>query len=224
MHPLALELPQRGVGIHALDLVTEGACLRLLIGDHPVARAPVDLERDARERQLPDVVVRAPKLVCGRVLRGRAAQLLAREPLQRAAAAQSGEVAVAAAHVGRRIERGGAREQVRMQRHQQERLLAAHRAAERVDPAPIDVDAVRLGDRRHPREVGDLAGRAPREPVQAATLTGRVDHREVALTGQVPPEEGVLLGPHPTPVRRDDEPRSIGSSSQAARRTPSCAM
>ena len=92
-----------------------------------------------------------------------------------------------------------------MEGRQQQRLLPTHRAAERVDPTAVDVDAVRLGDLRHARQVGDLSRIAPGVPVQAAPLAGRVDHGEVALSRQVTPKERVLAGPDATSVRRDDE-------------------
>ena len=88
---------------------------------------------------------------------------------------------------------------------EQERLLSAHRAAERVDPVLVDVHAPRARDRRHARKIRDLSRRAPRVPVQLPPLAGGVDQCEAALAGEVAPEERVVALVYPAPVRRDDE-------------------
>ena len=92
-----------------------------------------------------------------------------------------------------------------MLRDEEQRLLPAHRASERVDAVRVDVHAEVLDDLRHPGEIGDLARVAPRVLVQPPSLAAGIDDREVALAGQVAPEPGVVAGAHPAAVRRDDE-------------------
>ena len=105
--------------------------------------------------------------------------------------------------VGDRVERGRAGEQARLAREQEQRLLAAHAAAEGVDPAAVDPDERQRppDDLRHLREVVDLLRRAPRvarEPV-------RVDDREAAARGQGAPDLRVAAAVEPAAVRRDDQ-------------------
>jgi hypothetical protein len=191
------------VRIQRADLVGERAGLVDLVGDDAVGAAPVQLKRNAGERDAPDVVVRAPQLVGTQVGPRRAADLAPREALQHPPARKRGEVAVAAFHVGCRVERGCTGKQLRVSRNEQERLLTAHRTADRIDAA--DAHAVRLRDLRHPRQVVDLAGVAPRVEPSPPSLAGGVDHREAALARQVTPQIGVLGGADPASVRRDDE-------------------
>ena len=82
--------------------------------------------------------------------------------------------------VGDRVECGYSREQVRMAREQEEALLCTHAAADRVDPAPVDVQPGerQVHDLRHPGEVLDLAERAPRLQREHAPLSGRADDGE----------------------------------------------
>ena len=84
---------------------------------------------------------------------------------------------------------------------EEQRLLTSHRAADRVDTVPLDIDAVSLCDRRHPGQVGDLAGGAPGVEPEPPALPGRVDDREVASPRQVAEEAGVLAGRDAAPVR-----------------------
>ena len=56
---------------------------------------------------------------------------------------------------------------------EEQRLLAAHRASDRVDATRVDPHAEALDDLRHPREIVDLPGRAPRVLVQPPALARR---------------------------------------------------
>jgi len=194
-----------GARIPAEDLRDEHGGLVDLIANDGVAGAPVELERHAGECELPREGVGAPARVGERPRQRRAADLLAREPLQAAAAGQLRKVPVPARHVGRRVERGRAREQMRMTRSKEEHLLPAHRPTDRVHALQLDVDAVPLSDPRHAREVGDLAGVPPRVGTEATALAGGIDHGEAADRGQVAEEAGVLPRRQAAPVRRDDE-------------------
>ena len=92
-----------------------------------------------------------------------------------------------------------------MLRDEQQRLLPAHRATDRIDAVRIDVHAEPLHDRGHPGEIGDLARIAPRVLTQPATLAAGVDDGEVALTRQLTPEARVDGRTDPAPMRRDDQ-------------------
>jgi hypothetical protein len=61
--------------------------------------------------------------------------------------------------VGHGRERRRTGQQVRMARQQQQRLLTAHAAAERIDPGAVDPEPRqrRAQDLGHAREIGDLA-------------------------------------------------------------------
>jgi hypothetical protein len=188
-----------------VDLDDEQPCLVDLVADHGVARAPVELERHAGECELAHEVVRAAARVRERRRERRAADLRARELLQAATVLQRREVPVATCHVSRRIERRGAGEQVRMASDEQQHLLPAHRAADRVHTVRVDVDAVLLGDLRHARQVGDLARRAPRVRSEPPALALRVDDGEAPETRQDAEEARVLARAQPAAVGRDDE-------------------
>jgi hypothetical protein len=203
--PGAAEAEHRRARVPAEDLGDEHRGLVDLIPDHAVVRAPVELERHPRKRELADEVVRAPARVAKRRRQRRAADLLAGELLQPATASQRCEVPVPARHVGRRVECRRAREQVRIARDEKQHLLAAHRAADGVDALRVDVDAVPRCDLRHPREVGDLARRAPRVSAEPTPLARRVDHREAAERRQVAEEARVLSRGQAAAVRRDHE-------------------
>ena len=90
-----------------------------------------------------------------------------------------------------------------MAAEQQQALLSAHAGAERVDARRVDPQPRHLlpDDRRHPREVVDLAGVTPREAGEAPPLSLGVDDRERAESGQVSPAVGVVVCRNPTPVR-----------------------
>ena len=150
-------------------------------------------------------MIGAPSRVGLGNLAGRAADLLAGQRLELRAVLQLREVAIAAGHVGRGVEGGSPGEQPRVVRDQEQRLLPAHRAPDRIDAPALHIDAVGFRDRRHPREIGDLAGRAPRVPVEPAALAARVDHREVAEARQLAPEVRVLELVAAATVRGDDE-------------------
>ena len=104
-----------------------------------------------------------------------------------------------------------------MLRKEEQRLLSAHRASDRVDATRVDPHAEPLDDLRHPGQIVDLPGRAPRVLMEPPALPARIHDREAALAGQVSPEARVDAGAHATPVRRDDE------RNRAARRTTTAA-
>src|SRR5947208_2058521 len=87
---------------------------------------------------------------------------------------------------------------MRMACEQEQRLLAAHAAAERIDATLVDVQPRQrqVRDHRHPGEVLDLAGGPPRVPVIAhLTLQWlHIDQRRVyALGGSMGGQETLLL-------------------------------
>ena len=90
---------------------------------------------------------------------------------------------------------------------QQQRLLAAHAAAEGVDPAAVDPQPrqCRTQDLGHPREICDLTRGAPRVAGDASAVRIRVDHGERAAAGQVAPQDRVRAPAQPAPVRRDHQ-------------------
>ncbi len=187
------------------DLGGELRRLVELVEDDAVPSAPVDLQRHARERDRVDVRIRASLAVGVRHLRRRPAELEPRELPQRAAFPQPGEVAIAPGHVGGRVEGDRAGEQAGMLGDEQQCLLAAHRAADRVDAVGIDPNAEAPDDRRHARQVADLTRVAPGVLVQAPAFTAGIDDGEPSLARQIAPEARVARGAHPAAVRRDDE-------------------
>ena len=94
-----------------------------------------------------------------------------------------------------------------MARDQEQRLLAAHAAPERVHLAPVDPQPRQGGaqDLGHPREVGDLARVAPRVAGDPPPARIRVDDCEGAAAGKVAPEDRVRAPAQATAVRRDHE-------------------
>ena len=194
--------------------------LRLLVDDDLVGDAPPELQRHTRARDRADVGHRAARrvraggrawattdLAPGELAEARAEGLLAEQRPAGVVAAEPGEVPVLERHVGHRGERRGARQQLRMARDQEERLLAAHAAAERVDLAPVDPQPRQGGaqDLGHPREVGDLARVAPRVAGDPPAARIRVDDGEGAAAGQVAPEDRVRAPAQAAAVRRDHE-------------------
>ena len=117
------------------------------------------------------------------------------------------EGAVSRCHVGRRVECSRAGEQVWEARHQQQRLLSTHAAAERIHAVPIDVEPAQrvLGDLRHAGEVANLPRVTPGVEGQVASLTLGIDDGEAADRRQPAPAPNVLLRAHPAPMGRDDE-------------------
>ena len=95
------------------------------------------------------------------------------------------QLGVAPGEVGDRVHRNRACEQSRKPRNEQERLLAAHAAAERVDPPAVDVQPRERGlrDLRHPREIVYLAGITEREPREPPAHPVRVDDGEATDHG-----------------------------------------
>jgi len=191
--------------VPAANLRDEHPRLVDLVPDHPVARAPVELERDAAERELAGERVGAAARVRERAGQRCAPDLLPREPLQGPPARKLREVPVAACHVRGGVEGGDTREQPRVAGGQEQRLLPAHRSADRVDPPPLDVDAVPRRDLRHPRQVCNLSRRAPGVSAEPPPLTGRADDGEAAEAGQLAERAGVLPRADAAAVRRDDE-------------------
>ena len=94
-----------------------------------------------------------------------------------------------------------------MTRREQQRLLSAHAAAERVDAVPVQVQPRQRArnDRRHPRQVVDLPRRAPRVVGQEPSFAVGVDDRERALRRERAPEPRVRVPRDAAAVRRDDE-------------------
>ncbi len=90
---------------------------------------------------------------------------------------------------------------------EQQRLLAAHAAADRVDPVRLDPQpGQRLaGDAGHAREVGDLSRGSPRIGVLRVPLTLRVHDSEATQRRHVPPQPRIGARLDPAPVRRDHE-------------------
>jgi len=205
MPPGAAEAHDRRVRVPAEELRDEEARLVDLVFDHAVAGAPVQLERHTGERELPHERVWAAARICERRGQRRAADLLPREPLQTTPALELRKVPVPPRHVGRRVERGHAGEQMRVARGEQQRFLSAHRAADCEDAIRLDVDPVAFGDPRHAREVRDLPGRPPRVVGEPSPLAGRIDDGEAAERREVAEEAGVLPGRQAATVRRDDE-------------------
>ena len=194
-------------GIQALDLAVEEARLLILIGDDCVSSAPPDLERHAGEGDLPRPVERAPDLIAPRIGRRSPSDLEACQPLQAVAEAQVVESPVARGHVRRRIERGGAGQQVWEPRNEQKSLLASHAAADRVDATGIDSQPRDRApeDVRHSCEVPDLSGVAPGEEGQRPALPFGIDDCERAERGKVVPTPCVRPRSDPAPMWRDDE-------------------
>src|SRR3954468_10812274 len=194
--PEARERVDRRERVELANLAVEALRLVQLVADDAVAGAPPELERDARARDPARVGDRAaPREGRPRRLR-RPADLLARESLERApevagppealradtAATELREGAVLAREVRYGIEDRGACEQPRVARDEQQRLLAAHAAAEGVDPRPVDLEPRqrRSHDLRHSREILDLPRVAPRERPEPPALPVGVDDGEVA--------------------------------------------
>src|SRR2546425_9936210 len=90
---------------------------------------------------------------------------------------------------------------------EQQRLLAAHARAERVDALRFDSQPRNRApnDLRHPGEVLDLTGVAPGEASQSAALPLWIHDRERAEQRDVAPAIDVLLGRDAASVWRDDE-------------------
>jgi hypothetical protein len=134
-----------------------------LIADDTVAPAPPDLQRYARERDPAGLVDRAAAGVCTWVRERGAVELDAGKPLQATPSPEVGEVRVAPSEIRRSVERGGAGEQTGEACHEQQRFLAAHAGAERIDAVGVDSQPGQTGphDRRHPGEVIDLSGVSP---------------------------------------------------------------
>ena len=205
MIPRTLEVPELRRGIDGQDVRGEQSRLVDLIGDDAVADAPVDLQRHTGEGDRVDVRIGAPLAVRGGHFGRRAAELDPGEPLQPPAVAQPPEVPIAAGHVGGSVEGDRAGQEPGMLRKEEQRLLSTHRASDRVDATRVDPHAEPLDDLRHPCQIVDLPGRAPRILMEPPALAAGIDDREAAFAGQVAPEARVDAGAHPTPVRRDDE-------------------
>ena len=109
--------------------------------------------------------------------------------------------------IGRSVHGDRAGEQVREAAGEQQRFLSAHRTADGVQPAAIDVKPgeLRLDDVGHSREVGDLAAVAPRVQRQEAPVTVGIDDGEVSERRESAPAAGVDLPVDGAAVRRDDE-------------------
>src|SRR5207253_7189466 len=119
--------------------------LLALVADDAVGVAPPELEGDARERERACIAERAAHRERDRRRLRRAADLLPRELLQslpqlagpdlaaRVPAREVEKLAVLQREVGDGVEDRSAGEERRMPRDEQQCLLAAHRAAERVD-------------------------------------------------------------------------------------------
>src|SRR5262249_2433966 len=114
--------------------------------------APPELQRHSRPRDRAGVVEWAPPCVGTRVCGRRTADLFAGGPLQEPPESQLGKVTVAQSEIRVGVERSGAGEQARVPGEEQERLLTAHAAAERVDTSRVDVEPRHLPaqDLRHP--------------------------------------------------------------------------
>ena len=187
--------------------------------DDLVGDAPPELQRHAGARDRAGVGDRAARRIGGGARARAAADLAARDLAEgraelgaeqrpaRVLAADAIEVPILERQIGHGRERRRAGQQVRMASQQQQRLLAAHAAAERVDLAAVDPEPRqrRAQDLGHAREVGDLAGIAPGVAGHAPAARVRVDHREGAAAGQVAPQDRVRLPVQAAPVRRDHE-------------------
>ena len=176
-----------------------------------------------------DPVRRAAEHVAGWVRLRRAADLHARERLQGASVRDPREVGVPLVEVRDGVERRGAGEQARMAADQEQRLVAAHAAADGIDAARGDAEpGQRPGDDvRHPREVVDLPAVSPRVQGQPAAHASGTHDGEVAGAGSPPQQLRVGQRPDAPPVRRDHERqrrrvvvRSITRRDQDERRAP----
>ncbi|HEY2937181.1 MAG TPA: hypothetical protein VGJ25_11320 [Gaiellaceae bacterium] len=155
MPPRADEAEHACLRVELQDPPEQRARVLRLLGDDAVADAPPELERHAGEGDRPRGVERAADGVRARIAPRRAAHLVAGERLQPALVPNATEVAVAEREVRVGVECDRAGKLARVARHEQQRLLAAHAAADRVDPVPREAEPRQRAahDRRHPREV-----------------------------------------------------------------------
>ncbi len=146
-----------------------------------------------------------------------------------------GQLGVAATQVRDRVHRNGTREQARMACDEEEGLVAAHAAPERVDPAPVDPEpgqrlGCELGHLRRDRRSGPCRRRTSGPgavPVPSGLMTANLP-----TAGREPQN---FAFPWPVPLRPCGEmtsgsgglffgPYAAGRSTAAARSAPLCAV
>src|SRR5664279_2954379 len=187
--PGANDLYDRRAWIDPLDRPEQQARLRCLVDHDAVARAPPQLERNAGECELTRIVDRAPVRPCIARDARDAAELEARQLLQPGTVTALREHRIPGRHVRGRVERDGARKQMRVCREEEQRLLAAHASAHRVHATSCDMQpgAGALARRGHSSVVRNLAWTSPRIQLEASALTLGVDDGEVSERRQVAP-------------------------------------
>ncbi len=197
----------------------ELAGLPVLVEHDPVGDAPPELQRHARGRDLARVGDRAPRRPGLRHLARRAADLAPREQPKaradraapeapaRASAREPAEVAVLEGEVRDGVEGGRSGEELRIAADEQQRLLAAHAAAERVDLPAVDLQPGQgpLQDLRQAREIVDVPLVAPGVGGELAAVRVGIDDGELPPRRQVAPVGRVRLPGEAASVRRDDE-------------------